>query len=142
MIGYAPFLGQVRLVHLGQSVQDESNKVAARISRLRGAIQTADVRPGVRQALVDKINTCERSLPNNAGAVTDFEATNKCLDELEYVLASPLLPMLVTREETEKRVFGTDEKPGVPTWAYVGSILAIIGGGAAAVWGLKKMRQQ
>lgn len=124
MIGYTPFLGQVRL---GQAVQDTTIVIPERISRLRRKIETADVRPGVRQALVDKINTCERMLPNGRD-YTDFQAVIRCLDELDEVLASPLLPMMVTREETEKQVAAA-QKPAIPTLAYVLGGVALLGGG-------------
>lgn len=129
MIGYAPFLGQVRLVRLGQAtlsdeeVKRETDQTTERISLFRQRIQTTNMRPGVRQAFVDKLNSCEMWLPE-ARTREEFDGINTCIDEVAEALASPLLPLLVTREEAEGRIF--PPAAGIPTWAKV------VGGLAAA----------
>jgi hypothetical protein len=126
MIGYAPVLGPVRLVGLGQAADEEvrRQKALERISTIQLKIETVEMRPDVRKAFSDKFATCVAQF-QPAKTVAQFDALNKCFDEVEEALRSPLLPMLSTREEVERREAAA--APGtIPPWAW------IVGGLAAA----------
>jgi hypothetical protein len=134
MIGYAPFLGQVRLVRpigLGQEILAEEDLARAvgdrnrRISSYRIAINATTMRPDVRQAFFEKLNSCGAML-SKAITREDLDRVDRCLDEVDEALKSPLLPMLSTREEVERQASKV-QKSGIPTWAYVMGGLAAAG---------------
>jgi hypothetical protein len=137
MIGYAPFLGHVRLVghsHLGQkkllSEQDvaiEASRMAELLSRLESWTFDAKISPDVRQASLDKINECRIMLPE-ARIRADIENIYRCVLEVYHIQGYESPPVPATKEEeAERKISEYSPEPTIPTWAYVMGGLAAAG---------------
>lgn len=87
---FTPFTNKVRMPRLGQEDSE--------IAQLRSKIQATAMREDVRALFLEKLTKC-------AAMTTALEIPDriKCLADIREALGNPLLPMLTTREEIERR---------------------------------------
>lgn len=113
---FTPFTGKVRMG------QDDP-----RVAELRQKVQATAMRDDVRAAALEKLAECQAKL--TAGDNAGFE---KCAEELRYVLNSPLLPMLSTREESDRAMAEfnrklEEERMSTTAWISLAAVAAGIG---------------